>query len=70
MREYNEPLLAGDTPYLVRERAQLLADRCVVDPDVVWEWGFIERVATGLANLRDFDNDNGVMFLEVASRCL
>ena len=70
MREYNEPLLAGDTPHLVRARAQFLADRCDVDPDVVWEWGFIERVSTGLANLRDFDNDKGAMFLEVAKRCL
>ena len=70
IREYNKPLLAGDTPYLVPRRAQFLADRCVVDPDVVWEWGFIERVSTGLAGLRDFDNDSGAMFLEVAERCL
>jgi streptomycin 6-kinase len=70
MREYNEPLLAGDTPRLVRARAEHLAERCAVDPDVVWEWGFIERVSTGLSNLRNFDNDNGAMFLEVAKRCL
>ncbi len=70
MREYNEPLLAGDTPFLVWARAQFLADRCDVDPDVVWEWGFVERVATGLANMRDLDNDDGTMFLEVAKRCL
>ncbi len=37
MREYNEPLLDGDTPRLVRDRARLLADRCTVDPEVVWE---------------------------------
>jgi hypothetical protein len=36
----------------------------------VWEWGFIERVSTGLANVRDFDSDSGSMFLEVARRCL
>jgi streptomycin 6-kinase len=70
MREYNEPLMRGDTPHLVRGRAELLAERCDVDPQVVWEWGFIERVSTGLANLRDFDNDDGTMFLEVARRCL
>jgi len=39
MREYNEPLLRGDTPRLVRERAELLASRCGVDPHAVWEWG-------------------------------
>lgn len=70
MREYNEPLLDGDTSRLVRDRARLLADRCRVDPQIVWEWGFIERVSTGLANLRDFDNDDGDGFLEVARRCL
>lgn len=70
MREYNGPLLAGDTPRLVRERAEFLADRCGVDPQAVWEWGFVERVSTGLANIRDFDNDDGLAFLEVARRCL
>lgn len=70
MREYNEPLLRGNTAQLVRSRATMLADRCGVDPEVVWEWGFIERVSTGLANVRDFDNGNGTMFLEVARRCL
>lgn len=27
-----------------------------------------ERVSTGLANLRDFDDESGLMFLEVAAR--
>jgi streptomycin 6-kinase len=70
MREYNEPLAQGDTARLVRERAEFLANRCAVDPQVVWEWGFIERVSTGLANVRDFDNADGAVFLEVARRCL
>lgn len=47
MREYNLPLLAGDTKRLVRERAELLASLCEVDPEPVWQWGFI-------ANVRDF----------------
>ena len=64
------PLIAGDTARLVRERAELLAGWCDVDPEAVWQWGFIERVSTGLANLRDFDNDDGATFLEVARRCL
>ena len=70
MREYNDPLLDGDTAPLVRDRAAFLADRCDVDAQIVWEWGFIERVSTGLASLRDFDNDDGLKFLEVARRCL
>ena len=70
MREYNRPLLAGDTARLVRERAELLASWCDLDPEPVWQWGFIERVSTGLANLRDFHGDEGMEFLEVAARCL
>ncbi len=69
MREYNEPLLAGETSRLVRERAEQLAAWCDVDPVAVWQWGFIERVSTGLLNLRDFDDDgDGAVFLEVAAR--
>lgn len=70
MREYNRPLLLGDTPRLVRERAEQLASWCDVDPEAVWQWGFIERVSTGLANVRDFEGDDGLDFLEVATRCL
>lgn len=70
MREYNEPLLAGDTKQLVRERAELLAEWADVDPQAVWQWGYIERVSTGLAGVRDFEDDSGRMMLEVAERCL
>ncbi|MET0910427.1 MAG: hypothetical protein ABWZ99_13260, partial [Ilumatobacteraceae bacterium] len=70
MREYNEPLLAGDTAALVRARADLLASICDVDARLVEEWGYIERVSTGLACLRDFEHDGGLAFLEVARRCL
>jgi streptomycin 6-kinase len=69
MREYNEPLLAGATQQLVRERAELLASWCEVDVEPVLQWGFIERVSTGLANVRDF-GDVGLPYLEVARRCL
>ena len=68
MREYNEPLIAGNTSHLVRQRAEQLAAWCDVDPHAVWQWGFIERVSTGLLNLRDFEGDDGALFLEVAAR--
>jgi streptomycin 6-kinase len=69
MREYNVPLLAGDTSRLVRQRAESLASWCDVDAEAVWQWGYIERVSTGLLNLRDFTGDAHAMnFLEVASR--
>jgi len=69
MREYNGPLLAGDTSRLVRQRAESLASSCGVDAEAVWQWGYIERVSTGLLNLRDFAGDADAMtFLEVAAR--
>ena len=70
MREYNEPLLSGDTPRLVQQRAEFLATRCGADARAVWEWGFIERVSTGLAAIHNFGGDTGAAFLEVAARCL
>lgn len=72
MREYNEPLLDGDTATLARGRAEYLAAACDVDVDAeaVWQWGFVERVSTGLANVRDFDDGSGEQFLEVAEHCL
>ena len=68
MREYNGPLLAGPTSLLVRRRAELLAESCGVDAEAVWQWGLIERVSTGLANVRDFGPTIGAPFLEVAAR--
>jgi streptomycin 6-kinase len=70
MREYNEPLLEGATKRLVSERAEMLATACDADAQAVWEWGFIERVSTGLANLKEFTGGEGTAFLEVATRCL
>ena len=61
MREYNGPLLEGDTRRLAWERAEMLAERCNVDADAVWQWGFIERVSTGLANVREFEGDEGAI---------
>lgn len=68
MREYNEPLLRGDTARLVRERAERLATACTVDPEAVWQWGFIERVSTGLANLAEIGATEAAAFFEVARR--
>jgi streptomycin 6-kinase len=70
LREYNQPLLDGDTASLVRARAELLASACDADPQRTWEWGFIERVSTGLSSLQAFEGDGGLAFLEVARRCL
>jgi len=68
LREYNEVLLAGDTARLVRDRAEWLASRCDADSLLVWKWGFVERVSTGLAGWRHLGPDVGRPFLTVAER--
>jgi streptomycin 6-kinase len=48
MRGWNDELLAGDALALGRGRCALLAALTGVDEDAIWQWGFIERVSTGL----------------------
>ena len=44
MREDPEELMQGDP----HQRAYALAARTGLDPTAIWEWGVVERVATGL----------------------
>ena len=48
MRGWSAPLLAGDAWTLGMERARLLSSLTGVPAGPIWEWGFIERVSTGL----------------------
>lgn len=48
MRGWSAELLAGDALELGRERCAYLSRLTGEDPEAIWQWGFIERVATGL----------------------
>lgn len=48
MRDWSGELLAGDAARLGHERCAHLARLTGVDPRAIWEWGFVERVSTGL----------------------
>jgi streptomycin 6-kinase len=48
MREDPLELMNGDP----RERARWLADRTGLRADVIWDWGVVERVSTGLLGTR------------------
>jgi streptomycin 6-kinase len=48
MRAWSAPLLAGDAVALGMDRARLLSSLTGVELTPIWEWGFIERVSTGL----------------------
>ncbi|MGW5865251.1 aminoglycoside phosphotransferase family protein [Streptomyces sp. NPDC055239] len=51
---------------LVRSYCALLADRAGVDERAVWEWGFLERVSTGLYVLGFGAEELGRPFLDTA----
>jgi len=67
MRELNEELLAGDALRLGQERARLLGDLTGADRKAIWQWGFVERVSSGLYTMK-LGHDGGRDFLEVADR--
>ena len=52
MREWSLELLAGDTRRLAADRGAHLAALTGVDREPIWEWGFAERVSTGLLALQ------------------
>ena len=68
MREWSEELLAGDVVELGRSRCALLADLGGADSEAIWEWGFVERVSTGLFCLQVGAESMGVPVLAVAER--
>jgi streptomycin 6-kinase len=49
LRDWCTELLASDDPHaLARHYCHLLAAHCGMDEEAIWEWGFLERVSTGL----------------------
>jgi streptomycin 6-kinase len=67
MREYNDDLLAGDALERGRERARFLAGITGTDIRKIWEWGFVERVSTGLLATQE-GLDGAEDFLVVAEQ--
>jgi streptomycin 6-kinase len=66
MRDWSESLLEGDPLKLGRERCDLLGRLTAVDTQAIWEWGFIERVSTGLLALQVGAQQIGKEMLGVA----
>jgi streptomycin 6-kinase len=67
MREWSRELLAGDPYALGRRRCGRLAELTGVDPQPIWQWGFIERTANGLLLLKLGLEQLGLESLTVAS---
>ncbi len=68
MRGFNAELLAGDTILLGRQRCDWLAELTKIDPQPIWQWGFIERVSTGLFLWQTGRHELATQTLAVADR--
>jgi streptomycin 6-kinase len=70
LREGCSELLAGDAPTLARRYCQLLARHTGVEEQAIWEWGFLERVSSGLYALSFGAEELGRPFLATAELLL
>lgn len=68
MRDWSGELLAGDTAGLALARCDLLAELTGVERRAIWQWGFVERVSTGLVLLGIGMHAEGAEMLAVADR--
>ncbi len=66
MRGWSSEVLEGDAMRLGRERCALLGQLTGVDTQAIWEWGFVERVSTGLLAMQVGAEQVGRQMLEVA----
>ncbi|WP_342380447.1 aminoglycoside phosphotransferase family protein [Myxococcus stipitatus] len=69
LRDWCPELLAGEAASMARMYCQRLARNTGVDAQAIWEWGYVERVSTGLY-LSTLDRELGRPFLETAELLL
>jgi streptomycin 6-kinase len=71
LRDWNAQLLASDDPLsLARSYCRVLAGGSGVDEQAIWEWGFLERVSTGLYVLSLGADEQGQAHLDTAERLI
>ncbi len=70
LREWCSELLAGDASSVARRYCHLLASHTGVEEQAIWEWGFLERVSSGLYALAFGAEELGRPFLATAERLL
>ncbi len=68
LRDWCPQLLGGDTRATADRYCHLVAGACGLDATAVWEWGFLERVSTGLYLLQFGARDLARPFLDTAGR--
>jgi streptomycin 6-kinase len=71
LRDWNEELLAAADPLAVAHHySQLLATESGLDEASIWEWGFLERVSSGLYLCAYGSREHGQPFFTTAQRLL
>ena len=71
LRDWNEELLTAADPLAVaHEYCQLLARETGLDESAIWEWGFLERVSSGLYLCAYGSREHGQIFFKTAQRLL
>lgn len=68
LRDWSPQLLAGDTVTLAHGYCRLLAAETGVDETAIWEWGFLERVSSGLYTMQFASPDLYQPFFDTAER--
>lgn len=68
MRGLSEALLAGDVNQLGLTRCHELSNLTGVEPIAIWQWGFMERISTGLVLIQIGVKEEGEMMLNVADQ--
>jgi streptomycin 6-kinase len=68
MRDWSNELLSGNALRLGRARCTFLSELTGVDERAIWQWGFIERVSTGLLLMKLGMEQAGSETLAVADR--
>lgn len=71
LRDWCDQILAADDPHqLLRTYCARLAETSGIDGAAIWEWGFVERVSSGLYCMRSGLDALGRHLLETAERLL
>lgn len=68
LRDWCSQLLAGDATSVARRYCRLLAAGTGIEETAIWEWGYLERVSTGLYLLQHGAEDLARPFLDAAER--
>jgi streptomycin 6-kinase len=66
LRDWSAEILDGDGPVVAHRYCALLADASGFDGAAIWEWGFVERVSTGLYLLSFGAEEPARAFLDTA----